>query len=244
MTLPYIGNHTHIGACHFTESVHLSKITDAHLYHCHLMLRTYPKQGQGHPDFIVIIPFCLQHPVFLCQDTGNKFFGTCLSHTAGNAYHGDSDFSAIELCDILQGLKCILNDTITSPVHTLCPGFHRQLFRCLLRNSKHGSCRKSLTDKLMSIHTFTNGSQENATRFHLSRINYHRADAFIIFCSISTCQLSATGLSNLPNGQIQSFVPAFRFFSDMSPCSQCTGQNPLAEFLKINSHNSSLLWQE
>ena len=155
-----IRDHTGIRPRDLSQSVHLTEITDAHFQHRDLVIRAQPKYSQRNSQFIVEIPFCLQHIVFFFQHRGDHFFGTGLTDTAGNSHYRDGQLLQIKLRNILHSLQRRIHLYIRKAFFTQlpfcegtqCPFFHHTV------------------NKIMGIYPGTFNRNKQKTFLHLSAV--------------------------------------------------------------------------
>ena len=65
MALSDVCHNTDVRFCHFRNPVHLAKLRNSHLNHCHFVLSADAKNRQRQANLIIKISFCFQHVEFL-----------------------------------------------------------------------------------------------------------------------------------------------------------------------------------
>ena len=92
-----ICNHTYIRTRNCCQPCHLTKITYSHLKHCNFITFLKRKNSKRKTYFIIKIPLCFLHFIFLCKNRCNCFFCTCFSDTSC-----DSDNFNIKLLSVIS----------------------------------------------------------------------------------------------------------------------------------------------
>ena len=159
------------------------------------------EQCQRQSDFVVKVALCFQNTVLFGKHTRNKFLGTGLSHTAGNAYHRDGQTAAIKRSHLAQRTQRVIHQYVRSPGICRNPVSCFHLFRCHAGNHTCRSFFKHLTDETVSVHLFSLSGKEKTALFYFPGID-DRAGNFPCFVSSCIFQFTAAGSGNILQGQI------------------------------------------
>jgi len=65
MRVSDIGNDTDVWAGNISQTVHFPEMVDSHFQNSNLIFLGQTENRQWESDFIIIIPLCFQHPIFL-----------------------------------------------------------------------------------------------------------------------------------------------------------------------------------
>ena len=100
-----IGDYTDIRRRDGREPAHLAEMIHAHLQDSDLVLLVHLKNGDRKPPFVVKIPQCLMHTVFLCDDRGDHLLGTSLPGASGDTDNFYIEGIPVELRDVKKRLS-------------------------------------------------------------------------------------------------------------------------------------------
>ena len=159
------------------------------------------EQCQRQSDFVVKVALCFQNTVLFGKHTRNKFLGTGLSHTAGNAHHRDSQAVAVKRSHLAQGTQRVIHQYVRSPDICRYPIRSFYFLRCHTGNHACRSFFKYLANETVSIHLFSLSGKEKTALFNFPGINNGTGNFPCFFsCGIQKC--TAAGSGNILQGQI------------------------------------------
>ena len=104
-----IGDEAAVGVGDAAQGLDFAGVVGAHLHDGYLALRRHAKQGQRHPEVVVVVACGGGGAVAPSQDGVDELFGGRLAVGAGDANHGDGHVSAVQYGQVLQGLQHVVD---------------------------------------------------------------------------------------------------------------------------------------
>ena len=158
-----IGNDTDIRAGDGGKPPHLAEMIHAHLKDSNLMSIIHLRDCEGEPPFIVKIPQCLMHIIFLGEYRGDHLFCTRLACASRNAYNLEVKRVSVKLGDIKKRLTGRLDQYIRvvgfaevfMGYHAESAGFH------------------SIRNKLVGVDLHAVDGDKEITRPHFAAVDHY-----------------------------------------------------------------------
>ena len=84
-------------------------MTGSHLNDGNLVLFRQAEECLGYADIVVEVPLCIEHIIFLWENSGNQLFRSRLTVGAGDADYWDVELATVLTGKILESLQTVVD---------------------------------------------------------------------------------------------------------------------------------------